>query len=172
MIKTDRLLLRPLRIEDADDMFEYTSNPKSNCFLTWEVHTSVKQDVKFIENALRKEKNGNIFWGIVLADNEKLIGCSRIYDISDKHKRCEISYIINPDYSGKGYATEALNALIDWAFKDLHMNRVQALCLEENKTSEQVMKKARMTCEGTLRNYAVLRDDKSYSMKIYSRIKE
>lgn len=169
-LETDRLTIRPLMIEDAKDMYEYTSDVRSNEFLVWEIHNSVEQDKEFINNALKPEGD-DYYFGVELNCEKKLIGCIRLYDISDKHKRCEVSYIINPNYSCQGYATEALRKVIDFAFDELNMNRVQALCIEGHIASEKVMKKCSMIYEGTLASYAILRDQKTYPMKMYARVK-
>jgi Acetyltransferases, including N-acetylases of ribosomal proteins len=168
-MKTERLIIRELKIEDALDMYEYTNKPEVSKFLTWEPHLNVEQDREFINKVLSNKDKESYYFGIVLAaDLQKLIGCIHIYDVNERHKRCEISYILNPDYSGKGYATEAVAAVIKWIFMTLGLRRVQALCIEGNVKSECLMKRCGMQYEGLLKNYAVLKDGKSYSMKIYS----
>ena len=156
-MKTERLIIRELKIEDALDMYEYTSKPEVSKFLTWEPHLNVEQDREFINKVLSNKNKENYYFGIVLAaDLQKLIGCIHIYDVNERHKRCEISY------------TEAVAAVIKWIFMTLGLRRVQALCIEGNVKSECLMKRCGMQYEGLLKNYAVLKDGKSYSMKIYS----
>lgn len=168
-MKTEHLMIRELKIDDALDMYEYTSKPEVSKFLTWEPHLNVEQDRKFIKKALSNKGKGSYYFGIVLVtDPQKLIGSIHIYDVNEMHRRCEISYILNPDYSGKGYATEAVKEVIKWIFTTLGLRRIQALCIEGNEKSECLMKRCGMQYEGLLKNYAVLKDGKSYPMKIYS----
>ena len=171
-IDTERLILRDLSLDDAADMFAYTSRPSVSRFLTWEPHTSVEQDYRFIEKALEVNGCGEYYAGIELKKDKKLIGCIHVYNLSSRHRRCEISYILNPDYSGAGYAAEAVNAISEWLMKEMNFVRIQALCVTDNDRSEKLLKRCNMSCEGTLRNYAVLKDGKSYPMKIYSKCRE
>lgn len=168
-METKRLILRQLRLEDAADMYEYTSKQEVSEFLTWHPHLSVTQDEEFIKKALSKNDEKSYYFGIVLAQTpQKLIGSIHIYDINMEHKRCEISYILNPEYSGKGYASEAVSAIIQWIFLYLGLRRVQALCIVGNNKSENLMKRCGMQYEGLLKNYAVLKDGISHAMKLYS----
>ena len=65
----------------------------------------------------------------------------------------EVGYVLARPYWGKGYMTEVLCAIIEWALAQPDIFRVQAVCDVENIASARVMEKAGMTREGTLRRY-------------------
>lgn len=163
-IRSARLLMRPLSLEDAADMFDFTRLPESSMFLQWQPHISVEEDKRFIQNAL--EDKGSLYWGIQHLSMGKLIGTVHVYDIQVKNFKAEISYILHPKFSGKGYATEAVGAVIHSLF-DKGVIRIQALCIDTHKKSENLMLRCGMTYEGTLRNYAWV-NNRAHDMKIYS----
>lgn len=167
-IASRRLILRPLTVEDAEDMFAFTSLSASSTFLRWEPHTSVEEDVRFILNALKDEES--LYWGIEHKDAGKIIGNIHVYNIHFRDYWAEISYILHPYYYGNGYATEAVCTIIQYLLKK-GLNRVQALCLAEHEQSEKLMVRCGMSYEGTLRDYAVVKG-KKHDMKIYSICKE
>jgi RimJ/RimL family protein N-acetyltransferase len=71
----------------------------------------------------------------------------------------EIAYIINPNYWGRGYATEAARLTVEFGFSKLHCHRIFASCHPQNVGSAKVLKKIGMIQEGRLRENLLLRDD-------------
>lgn len=167
IIESERIKLRDLNVDDAEDMFEYTSIPEVSKYVAWNPHKSISEDKDYIEKILSDKDGSSMYFGIDLCSRNKLIGCVHVYNNSLKHRRAEISYILSPNYWGKGYATEAVQTIIRWLFKNGY-RRVQALCIDGNIRSERLMVRCGMSYEGTLKNYAILNDGQSYSMKIYS----
>ena len=106
-------------------------------------------------------------WGITLKENDKLIGVISVFFISYVSKRVEISYILNPNYQGKGYMKEALNGLVNFIFDELNFNRIQARCTAENEASLKVMKSLNMNYEGKLLDYWYIKD-KFYDVLMYA----
>lgn len=170
-IECSRVILRELRISDSEDMFEYTCIPEVSEYLAWKPHTSQLQDREYIEKAVKSSGADSFYWGIALKSTGKLIGCVHVYNISRKHKRAEISYILNPGFSGSGYMAEAVREVICWLFENGY-RRVQALCVDGHLKSEKLMIRCGMNYEGLLRKYALLKDGKSYDMKLYSICRE
>ena len=75
--------------------------------------------------------------------------------------------MMHPAVQGNGYASEAVRAVIAYAFHTLGLCRVQARCVAENCASERVMQKSGMECEGLLRRYAKMHG-RQYDFKIYA----
>ena len=96
-LHTERLRLRPLTLEDAPDLFEYTSYAPNTEFLAWHAHKSVQEDVAFIQNALLQyEKGEELLFGIDL--DGKVIGTLRVYHVDFKEQEAEVSCILHQDY--------------------------------------------------------------------------
>ena len=144
--QTKRLVLAPVTIDDAPDMFEYASNPE-NAYYVFETNKSL-QDTKdiiqkiFIENGLGK-------YGIFL--NEKLIGTIYFLNLDDRNKSAELSYVLNKKFEGHGYATEAAIKLRDIFFTELEGERLYARHTFGNLKSMNLMARIGMKIEGTLR---------------------
>lgn len=144
--QTKRLVLAPVTIDDAPDMFEYASNPE-NAYYVFETNKSL-QDTKdiiqkiFIENGLGK-------FGIFL--NEKLIGTIYFLNLDDRNKSAELSYVLNEKFEGHGYATEAAIKLRDIFFTELEGERLYARHTFDNLKSMNLMARIGMKIEGTLR---------------------
>ena len=144
--QTKRLVLAPVTIDDAPDMFEYASNPE-NAYYVFETNKSL-QDTKdiiqkiFIENGLGK-------YGIFL--NEKLIGTIYFLNLDDRNKSAELSYVLNKKFEGHGYATEAAIKLRDIFFTELEGERLYARNTFDNLKSMNLMARIGMKIEGTLR---------------------
>jgi len=142
-------------------MFEYTSNPVVCKYLEWDAHTNKGQVLSFINQVIDEYENDNttFLWGIELLNEKKLIGVLRIFDLSIRNHRGEISYILNPEYHGKGYMVESLKALFSHYFSKTDIIRVQAKCVADHKASEKVMINSGMLYEGLLKNYFIIENN-------------
>lgn len=154
-IYTKRLMLRRISITDVEDMFAYTSDSRNTLFLHWEAHKSKDKVIEFIKKTIEDYSNikNRYTWGIELVEQKKLIGAVSIFNISYLDRRGEVSYILNSNYSGNSFSTEAVKKVIDFTLNGLEFNRIEARCTHDNKASEAVMKKVGMRFEGTLKKY-------------------
>lgn len=169
IIETERLKLRPVKLADAEDMYEYASD-KENTYFIFNTHTSI-EDTKFaIANYFIAEPLGK--FGIELKEEKKLIGTIDVR-VDTKRFSAEIGYALNDKYANNGYTTEAAQKILEFAFETLELEKIWATCDKNNKASEAVMKKLGMQKEGELRHherwkngewmnllrYAILRDE-------------
>ncbi|MDW7739320.1 MAG: GNAT family N-acetyltransferase [Bacillota bacterium] len=165
--------MRKLDISDAQDVFDYASDPKVSKYLTWDRHKSIDESIEYIRKALdRYEKDEAGEWAVILRDINKMIGAIGFVQL-DPHNFCgTIGYVIGSKYWGKGLMTEAVRKLIDFAFSEMGLNRIEAYHAIDNEASGRVMQKAGMSFEGVLRQkmfakekfwdvreYAVIKDD-------------
>lgn len=136
------IVLRALRADDAADMYEYTSDRDSCTYLKWGPHTRLQQAQEFVRKRLcPRERITDLLWGIELIAEKKLIGVVRVYHIDLCEKQAEISYIINPSYSGNGYATAAVKKAVSICFDELMLDKVTAFYADQNKRSERLLKR-------------------------------
>ena len=92
-------------------------------------------------------------FAIELRETGELVGGIAI-NHEHERGRAQIGYWCAIEHWGRGYATEAVRAVIDHAFRDLGVNRVHARCYADNPASRRVLEKAGMTHEGTLRQHS------------------
>jgi ribosomal-protein-alanine N-acetyltransferase len=118
---------------------------------------------RYIPVLIQEYQNGN-FRTLAIAEkiSNELCGTITI----DKHKfipRVELGYWISIPHRNKGYASEAVKAVIEYCFSKLVLKRVQAVHSIDNPASGRVLEKAGMVCEGTLRLYNGISDEKMYA---------
>ncbi|MBQ3080810.1 MAG: GNAT family N-acetyltransferase [Clostridia bacterium] len=153
-IKTARLTLRRFRVEDAESMYEnWASDAEVVKYLTWPVHPNSGVTKMILESWTKLyEKDDYYQWAIVLNENgDRPIGSIAVVSLRDEVEKAEIGYCIGRKWWHKGIMTEALNAVIDYLFKEAGMNRIEARHDPRNPHSGGVMKKCGMTYEGTQR---------------------
>jgi ribosomal-protein-alanine N-acetyltransferase len=147
MISTNRLVLRPFKASDANDLYEYLSDPIVYRYEPGEPISPDRSTKLVQERAATPD-----FWAVELKDSGKMIGHLYFKQIEPIELRTwELGYIVNPAYQGKGYATEAATALLRNAFKEKKAHRVFAHCNPENIASWKALEKVGFRREGLLR---------------------
>ena len=87
----------------------------------------------------------------------KMIGTCGFTAFNCTSDSAEVGYVLNPEYWGKGIATEALTRVLQFAFEELKLNRVEARFMEDNERSRRVMEHVGMTFEGVLREAMLIK---------------
>lgn len=140
-IETERLLLRPVTLDDAEAMFEYASD-RENTRYTFPTNQSLEETKNNIAQFYLANPLGR--WGIELKNNGKFIGTIDLHKIDPILKKAAIGYIINKKYWNQGLTTEANRAVIELAFEKIGMNKLIALHDKANLASGKVMEKSGM----------------------------
>jgi ribosomal-protein-alanine N-acetyltransferase len=126
-------------------------------------------DNKFRETFEDKDKLPRVRYRMIiekLSTNEP-VGRVVLWKIDDSIREWEIGWDVHPKFWGQGYASEAGKAMLKFAFNNLKVHRVQALCNDQNICSEKVMLKIGMIKEGTCRGVRLL-NNCWYGSHIYS----
>ncbi len=171
-VETPRLILRKLTPDDAQDMFEYASDPEMTRYVAWSPHTSIESSQEFIAWVMNRYERGQVAnWGVERKGGRKLIGTCGYgwWDVSNAH--AEIGYALARRYWNQGLTTEAVKAVIAFGFQRMGLHRVQATCAIENIASARVMEKAGMQFEGVLRGY-MLKKGVYFDQKMYSILRD
>ncbi|EZP76902.1 N-acetyltransferase [Parageobacillus genomosp. 1] len=171
ILETERLLLREIVKEDAQGIFDCFSNSDVTRYYGLDPLTSIEQAEELVESFAKnyKEKRG-IRWGIEIKGKKGIIGTIGFNAWSPKHKRAEIGYELHPKYWRKGYATEAVSAVISYGFKELDLTRIGAVVFLENKASNELLTKLGFQKEGVLRSY-MYQNGVPYDTNVYSLLK-
>lgn len=137
-IDTNRLNIKPLALEDLNDFTALLMNKEiSKTFIVPNFNSS--EEARKLAEKLIKNERGSLEVGIYL--NSKLIGF--INDCGFDDEGIEIGYVINPNYKGQGYATEAVKGIIDYLFQ-IGFKKICAAYFIENIASKRVMEKSGM----------------------------
>ncbi|WP_406686517.1 GNAT family N-acetyltransferase [Rossellomorea vietnamensis] len=108
-----------------------------------------------IEDSAQKPRTRFVF---AIIYDELVIGAGEFNIRSFTNKVGEIGYIVNPDYWGKGIATEVATLLIDFGFGEFKLHRIYATCDPRNIGSSRVLEKVGMTKEGRMREDLLMKD--------------
>ena len=139
VIETERLILRPLTFDDADDVFEWVSDEDVAKYMIYPTYKS-KEKVKEWLNSLQIF-DGEYHFGYVRKEDNKLIGSGSIRPDSNREEYWEFGYNFRKDCWGKGYATEATKAMINFAHEQFGIKNFSSSHVEQNKASGRVMEK-------------------------------
>jgi len=171
--ETERLIIRKLELSDVQDCFAILSDYRvvsMNGALS--LHTLIHETESFILDAQAKYALNHLQWLAVEEKNShKMIGMIGFETITSKFYRAEIAYAFAYDYWGKGYATEAIKALVDLGFRYMNLNRIFASVDPENARSIRVLEKLGMQREGYLRQN-IFHNNAFRDRLIYSILKE
>jgi len=152
VLETDRLVLRPLRRQDAKDIFSYASDPEVARYVLWDPHQSVSETRSYIRYMRSLSRRGlPSSWAVTLRDSGKVIGTIGFMWYSEANSAAELGYSLSKSFWNLGYATEALRAVIRSVFAVLPVNRLEAQHDLRNPASGRVMEKSGMKKEGILR---------------------
>lgn len=152
VIRTRRLTLRAARMSDAEDMYEYSRDPEVARHVLWDAHTSIHQTRAYIRYLIRQYRNGDpASFVIVISDTGKVVGTIGFMWIQRENRSAEVGYSLSRAYWNQGIMTEALQALLEFGFTKLNLNRIEAQHESDNPASGKVMLKAGMKMEGRLR---------------------
>ena len=155
-ITTERLVLRMFTRADAEDVAKHCNNYKlyrdtltlpypyaiENAYIWMEHHMDNFLADKSYEFAITDKQTGCLYGAIALSNNKR-------------HRNGELAYWVGEEYWGKGYATEAGKAMLEFAFKEKQYHKVYARHFGSNPASGRVIQKLGMVQEGVLMDHVI-----------------
>jgi len=143
---TERLRLRRSAPEDADTISAYRSDPAVYRTQGWERTDSdgVRADIEEMAGRTPGEPGGWVQFSVEERDGGRLVGDVGISPAEGEPGVIKVGYTISPDVQGRGYATEAVQALVDYALDTLGAEVVRAYADAENTPSIRVAEKVGM----------------------------
>lgn len=148
-IRTPRLTLRPVAPNDVDDVHAWQSRPDVvRWMLGAEPRTREQSHASVLamagENALHEE--GDCLTSAVVTQ-AGVIGIVELVWRSGVDRTAELGYVLHPDHGGRGLATEAAAAVVDWGFNEFGLHRIYARCHGSNEASARLMSRLGMRQE-------------------------
>jgi [ribosomal protein S5]-alanine N-acetyltransferase len=153
LLTTERLILREFLDTDWQAVLAYQSDPRYLEYYPWwdrspaDVQRFVDEFIDWQEETPRTRYQ----LAIALPAAGRLIGNCGIRMDGPRATEADIGYELDPAHWGRGYATEAVGALLAFGFRELKLHRVWASCVAENRASARVLEKVGMRPEGRLR---------------------
>lgn len=152
VLETPRLTIRRFRKEDWRDLYEYLSDPE---VVRYEPYGVYDQSMSKLEAQSRAEDDD--FLAVCLRDGGKMIG--NLYFAGRDFGTREIGYVFNPRYQKQGYATEAVEKLMDTAFRQWRVRKIIAMCDPRNDNSWHLLERVGFQREAHFREKASFKTD-------------
>lgn len=172
-IITKRLLIRAFSSEDAQDLYEYLSDPQ-----IYRYEPGEPIDLEQAQNYLTDMANNPNIYAVELKSEHKVIGQLYFCQQEPEHLMTwELGYRMSSKYQKQGYGSEAAQALVDYGFRKLDVHRVVAYCHPDNIASWKLLEKIGFRREGLLRKNVYFRKDEAgnplwWDSYAYARLEE
>ena len=161
--RTERLLLRRMRLTDAPGLAQRRSTPEVAEYQNWAVPFPVSRAEELITSIVDLDGPEDEDWYMIAVTDLKggeVVGDLALY-LSAQCRTAEIGYTFAAEHWGKGYATEATEALVGYLFEDVGVSRVSAMLHPDNTASAMVLERTGFLFEGHTRLSFWLDDENS-----------
>jgi len=140
ILTTERLVLRPLKITDAEEIFIHRNDEVVNTFLENFRHQSIGDSIAFIERVQREITEGmTIMWVITHNGDDRFMGTVCFWRISKEAHSAETGYTLLSEFHGKGYMNEALARIIHYGLDVMGLRYIDAYTHQHNIASIKLL---------------------------------
>lgn len=156
-IESERLILRKFEYSDIPHMIKnWIANPVVQNEYGEPAYKTFDEVHELINKWMENYNNNDFYrWAIILKENNEKIGQIAFCKVYTEIETAEIEYCIGENYTGKGYATEALNTVIDFSFKKPKFYKLEAFHRIANSRSGRVLQKTIMKEVETVRRFQI-----------------
>ncbi len=165
-LRTARLTLRQLSIDDQQDILALRSDPEINKYLGRQPTKTIEDAINFINKVNENiEKQIALYWAITLTETKTFVGTICLFDFSNENNSCEIGYELMPKFQGQGIMKEATQVVIDYVFQTLKLKKILAFTHCDNQNSTNLL--AKLNFVKSIEN-----DKENPDLNIFTLIKE
>ncbi|MFX3649375.1 MAG: GNAT family N-acetyltransferase [Paenibacillus sp.] len=151
-LETKRFLLREIKQIDSQDIFQIFSSDEVTTFYDVERFTNMKQAEELIQRWNERFENGQVIrWGIALKSDNRIVGTCGFHGWMKQHYKAAMGYELAPEFWQQGYMTEVAKKIVEYGFKNLELNRIEAFVEPENAGSRTLLEKIGFSEEGILK---------------------
>jgi len=177
ILKTKRLILRPFRKSDVDDLVKNANNLNVSQYLGEVSYPYTKKDAEWFINSCSKKLKvkpcEDYSFGIEFKTLNKIIGVVSLTKVDSFHGKASLGYWLGENYWRQGIMSEAVKAIIDFGFNTLKLRRISVSAFTPNKNSNALIKKMGFKKEGLRRKYFKAKSTgKIYDTNFYGLLKE
>ncbi len=142
ILTSERLTLRQLLISDEQEIFILRSDSEINKYLDRKPSKTIEDARNFI-NMINEniDKNVSLYWAITLRESNIMVGTICLYGFSDENNNCEIGYELLTNFQNQGIMKEAVERVIDYAFRIIKIQKMEACLHRDNQNSIKLLEK-------------------------------
>lgn len=142
VLLTDRLILRKMKEEDVDDLFNIRKDPEMHEYTDTMPDQSIKDTLAYMGKMAKGVEDGKwLLWVLESKLTGRVIGSLGIWNFNDNKTSAEFGYGIVPYEQGKGYMSEAILAVLEFCFNELKMDWLEAYTEENNNRSTKMLER-------------------------------
>ena len=168
VLETERLILRKISMDDAEDMFHLRTNEDAMKYINKPKLTSIDDAKEIIKKMNDPDR---IQWGITLKTSDTIIGTIGYHRIEKEHYRAEIGYMLHPQYWNTGLMSEAITKVINYGFDEMKLHSIEAIINPGNTISRKILKKFNFIKEAYFKENFFF-EGKFYDSEVYSLVKK
>lgn len=140
IIKTERLTLNQVELNDAEFILFQRSSPEVTKYIKREPYTKVEQAIAFIEMITQQfTEKQSYTWALRNPETNEMLGSICLWNFSEDRKTAEIGYDLHPNFQRKGFMNEAMQATINYGFNELNLTQIEAFTSKYNETSKKLL---------------------------------
>lgn len=165
------ILFKPLNADDAEAIHSYASDQNVKRFIGWPLMKTLEETRSYIEEMLKREAAGtHLYASIALKSTQEIIGTAMIFNFDREANHAEIGYVFSSKHWGKGYGTEAVALMNNFAFDSLSLRKLHARVVDANIGSARVLEKNGFELEGRLKDYYNI-EGSYYDLMLFGKFK-
>ena len=165
-LESERLILRPITMDDLDAIFKWAGDPRVNKYMIYPLYKNKEEGIEWLKSLYQDDDKKD--FGFVLKETGELIGSGGIY-YHPERGLWSIGYNLAYDYWNRGFTTEAMEKIIEWGRQELGVKEVAATFAVENVGSRRVMEKLGMTFLED-HDYTKLDGSETFTAKTYHKV--
>jgi ribosomal-protein-alanine N-acetyltransferase len=151
-LETTHLLLRKVTLDDLHDIFTYSSDGEVTQHLRWGPHKTPEDTKAYLCEVMKEYQDGQDGpWGIEHRVTGHVIGHIHLMAIDAFHRKAQVGFVCSKDFHSTGMIPEAMREVMSYSFEIMGLNRLEGLCLVEDRWTRGVMEEVGMVKEGLLR---------------------
>lgn len=172
ILEGKNICFKSISTNDVQEIHDYTSDEEVARFIGWSLMNTLNETREHIDIMLKRESEGShLYASIVHKSNQVIIGTAMIFNFDKVANQAEIGYVFHRDFWGKGYGTESVALMSDFAFESLNLHKLHASVVNANIGSARILEKNGYELEGRLRDHYFI-EDKYYDSLLYGKIRK
>lgn len=166
----EMIAFKALSNSDARKIHQFASDEDVSRFIGWNLMNTLSETSELIETMIKRETEGtHLYASIVLKSTQAIIGTGMIFNFDHEAKKAELGYVFHRDHWGKGYGSECVALMSDFAFGALKLHKLYANVVDANIGSARILERNGYVLEGRLKDHYFI-ENQYYDALLYGRI--
>lgn len=169
-LEGERIRFMALCTTDVQEIHNYASDEAVSRFIGWNLMHTLDETREHIETMLKREAAGtHLYASVALKSAQTIIGTAMLFNFDQKANHAELGYVFDKNHWGKGYGTETVTLMSDFAFGTLKLHKIHAKVVAANIGSARILEKNGYVLEGRLRDHFFI-ENQYYDALLFGKI--